>query len=129
MLPPKPTTTRMKEKLSLAWAMACFGTDRARSRRERSMRVLEEAIELAQACGHKRADCARQVDETFAKPIGEVKQEVGGVMVTLASLCGLFGYDMDEIFTTEFARCIEKMPEIRAKSLNKTVVFNGDEDA
>ncbi len=131
MLPDK--TVRMREKLSYSWVVACFGIDRARSRKERSMRVLEEAIELAQACGHKRADCLTQLDQTFAKPTGEIKQEIGGVLVTLASLCGLFNLDMDEIFTTEFARCIEKMEAIRVKGLAKSVIFASvdpeDEDA
>lgn len=117
-------SSRMKEKLSLAWAMSCFGIDRARSRKERSMRVLEEAIELAQACGHTRASCVAQIDATFSNPSGEVKQEAAGVMVTLAAFCGLHGFDMDELFTKEFSRCIEMSGEIRAKNFKKTVAFN-----
>lgn len=119
-----PEPGRMRERLSFAWAMSCFGVDRARSRKERSMRILEEAIELAQACGHTRGDCVRQVEETYAKPIGEIKQEVSGVLVTVAAFCGLMGLNMDELFTKEFCRCIEKSDEIKAKSLKKSVVFD-----
>ena len=53
---------------------------------ERAMRFAEEAIELVQACGLEASEVERLVNYVFAKPPGEIHQEIGGVMVTLFAL-------------------------------------------
>lgn len=53
---------------------------------ERAMRFMEEALELAQACGLEAREVSRLVDYVFAKDPGEVHQEIGGVMTTLFAL-------------------------------------------
>jgi NTP pyrophosphatase (non-canonical NTP hydrolase) len=53
---------------------------------ERGMRFLEEALELAQAVGVNLLEVERLTDSVYAKPKGQVAQEIGGVGTTLLAL-------------------------------------------
>jgi hypothetical protein len=101
------------------WLLACFGRAIARNREERNHRFLEEAIELVQALGCTASEAHQLIDYVFGRPIGEPKQEVGGVMVTLAALCLASGLDMYEAGETELARIWTKVEAIRAKQAAK----------
>lgn len=101
------------------WLEACFPADVRRDRRERNHRFLEEALELAQANGCSRDDAAALVEYVFNRPIGEPQSEVGGVLVTLASLCSALGIDMDEAGDRELARNWDRIALIRAKQAAK----------
>jgi NTP pyrophosphatase (non-canonical NTP hydrolase) len=70
----------------------------------RGFRFTEEAIELAQAVGMTKCEARRVVDYVFARPIGSVPNEVGGVMVTLAALCGVLEVDLSTAAYDEFRR-------------------------
>lgn len=86
------------------WVVATFGETCANSRMERAQRVLEEAIELAQAEGlviHQVYAVARHV---FDKPAGYPKQEAGGVGVTLLAYCATRNFSADEAEYREFER-------------------------
>lgn len=65
-----------------SWVVECLGQTRGADRAERAQRALEEAIELAQACGCPEEDAIALVRYVYARPAGTVAQEVGGVMVT-----------------------------------------------
>lgn len=101
------------------WVVACFGEEIANDKIERNHRFVEEALELAQACGANRQDCHELVDYVFKREIGEREQEVGGVMVTLAALCNAQGLDMNLSGYHEISRCFTKVKEIRAKQKRK----------
>lgn len=76
------------------WVTDCFGAGIANDINERSLRFIEEAIELVQACGMRQKDVQMMVDYVFDRPVGETHQEVGGVQVTFASLCAAAKIDM-----------------------------------
>jgi NTP pyrophosphatase (non-canonical NTP hydrolase) len=101
------------------WMMACFGAEISGNRVERGHRFLEEALELVQAGGVSRAEVLQLVDYVYGRPVGELKQEVGGVMVTLAALCLAHEIDMHECGETELARIWTKVEKIRAKRATK----------
>nr|WP_295465288.1 hypothetical protein [Mesorhizobium sp.] len=101
------------------WLLACFGEAIARDRQERSHRFLEEAIELVQAAGCTASEAHQLVDYVFARPVGEMDQEIGGVMVTLAAFCLAHGHDMAEAGERELARVWTKIEKIRAKQAAK----------
>ena len=101
------------------WMMACFGEEISRDKIERNHRFLEEALELVQANGCTRSEAHQLVDYTFDRPEGDVHQEVGGVMVTLAALCLAIGEDMHQAGETELARIWTKVEKIRAKQAAK----------
>lgn len=65
------------------WVVRYIGPDLLIDRRERALRVLEEAIELAQAEGLSRDSVARLSDRAFSRPAGEPRSEAAGVLVTL----------------------------------------------
>jgi NTP pyrophosphatase (non-canonical NTP hydrolase) len=101
------------------WVVAAFGMSIARDKVERSHRFLEEALELAQAVGCSRADAIDLIDYVFSRPPGDVSQEVGGVMVTLGSLCETCSVDMVESGERELARIQDKIVDIREKRARK----------
>jgi len=102
-----------------AWLTDCFGSGIARSKTERTHRFLEEALELAQAAGCTREDALSLVDYVFARPIGTMSEETGGVMVTLAGVAFAHGLDMVQAGEDELKRNVRRTPEIRAKRAAK----------
>ena len=101
------------------WMMACFGAEISADRSERNHRFLEESLELVQACGCSASEAHQLVDYVFGRPVGELTQEVGGVMVTLAALCLANDLDMHANAETELARIWTKVEAIRAKQAAK----------
>lgn len=101
------------------WMTACFGEEISRDRSERNHRFLEEALELVQALGCSRSEAHQLVDYVYGRPEGEVDQEIGGVMVTLAALCLAAGEDMHAAGEKELARVWTKVERIRAKQAAK----------
>lgn len=87
--------------------------DAAARRRERAERLGLVAAQQDEREAHQL------VDYTFDRPIGELHQEVGGVMVTLAALCLASGEDMHAAGETELARIWTKVDKIRAKQAAK----------
>ena len=102
-----------------AWLMECFSMEVCRDRAERNHRFLEEALELVQSLDCTRAEAHQLVDYVFDRPMGEPKQELGGVMVTVAALCWPNELDMDAAAETELARIWKKIDVIRAKQAAK----------
>lgn len=107
-----------QERVS-AWLFACFGEEIARNRTERSHRFLEEALELVQALGCSRSEAMQIVGYVYDREAGEPRQEVGGVMMTLAALCFAQGFDMMADGETELARVWTKIEKIRRKQAAK----------
>lgn len=106
----------------LSWLRIVFGNDT--DKEERALRFGEEALELIQSLGVTREQAADLVTQVFDKPVGETEQELGGVMVTLASLCAVAELDAEQAFETEFDRCEqpETIEKIKNKHANKLVV-------
>jgi hypothetical protein len=101
------------------WILACFGEGIGADRIERNHRFLEEALETVQAGGCTRSEAHQLVDYVFDRPAGELWQEVGGVMNTLAAFCTAHGLDMAECGERELARVWTKVEAIRAKQAAK----------
>jgi len=97
-----------------SWVDACFGPDVAGDKHECSLRFVEEALELAQACHLTKDEAHSLVERVYGRPKGVRAQEVGGVMVTLAALCSAQGIDLAESAEAELARLWMKIQEIRA---------------
>jgi NTP pyrophosphatase (non-canonical NTP hydrolase) len=110
----KPYQQRVQE-----WLNACFPHQVRPDGRERTHRFLEEALELAQANGCSREDAIALVNYVYGRPLGDPKSEVGGVMVTLAALCGVAGISMDEAGDRELKRNWTRLDIIRRKQATK----------
>ncbi|MEO0870472.1 MAG: hypothetical protein AAFY19_00730 [Pseudomonadota bacterium] len=101
------------------WMMECFGPETSADTLERSDRFIEEALELVQASDYPKARALELVKYVYGRDQGEINQEVGGVMVTLAALCLARNLDMHEAGETELARIWTKVDQIRAKQASK----------
>lgn len=108
------------------WMIDCFDAKIAGDKLERSDRAVEEMLELSQAvCALIGVDFAPRahalVDYVAGRPVGEIPQEVGGVMVTLAALCLAVGADMHDAGEAELDRINQPniIEKIRAKQAAK----------
>jgi hypothetical protein len=104
-----------------SWMRATFTDEVRLDYPERNYRFLEEALELAQSGNCTREDALRLVDYVYGRPVGDLRQEVGGVMVTLAALCTAHGVDMQECGNVELARNWVNKDKIAAKAARKTI--------
>lgn len=103
------------------WMMECFSMEICRDSIERNHRFLEESLELVQSNGCTSSEAHQLVDYVFNRPVGEIVQECGGVMVTLAALCCAEDIDMHSCAELELHRIKEPgvMDKIRAKQAAK----------
>ncbi len=92
----------------LDWAKAAFGDGVANSPPERASRVLEEAIELAQAAGIDLAGALKLVMHVYSKPAGEPAQEAGGLGVTLLAYCESIKLSADRAEADEINRILAR---------------------
>ncbi|MCZ7861910.1 hypothetical protein O9X98_11025 [Agrobacterium salinitolerans] len=101
------------------WLVACFTEDFDTEEHAREARFIEEAIELFQAKGRSFEELISVAKYVYSRPVGDVHQEVGGVMTTLAALCIVSKLDMHEAGEAELARIWTKVDAIRAKQASK----------
>lgn len=101
------------------WLEKCFGVKEARNLKERNHRFLEEALELFQAGGCNAQEAHKIVDYVYGRQKGEIKQEVGGVMTTLAALCLANDVDMHAEGEAELERIWKVVDQIRTKQESK----------
>lgn len=121
LIPPADKVAEPFQDRVAPWMQACFGPEVSGDKLERGDRFLEEALELLQSGNYPRERIAALTDYVFDRPQGEINQEVGGVMVTLAAYCLAFGLDMHAAGETELARIWTKVEQIRAKQASKPV--------
>lgn len=115
------------------WMKECFSPSTVSNPRERAFRFLEEALELFQALDCTKEEAQSLVEYVFSRPKGEPAQEVGGVSVTLAALCGPVGIDWEDAAIKELERINspEVLEKIRAKRAARVVPgdYKGEPDA
>lgn len=99
-----------RQKQATAWAKRCFGRAVVEDRRERATRILEEAIELAQAEGLGEELVARMTSRVFAKPPGDPLQELGGLGVCVLVYAEAAGVSADAVEAGEVAAILARDP-------------------
>lgn len=87
------------------WTRSTFGPG-TMTTPERTARFLEEALELAQACGYEREPAERLVAYVFSRPVGDYAQELGGVGITLLALAEALCESADAAERRELARVL-----------------------
>ncbi len=102
-----PTSVSLEDRVA-HWVRTRLGAENLHHR-ERSMRLLEEAIELAQAEGITPDQVAKQVAHVFARPSGEPSQEAAGIAVCLLGWCAATGNSLLDLAHREIER-IEAKP-------------------
>jgi hypothetical protein len=91
------------------WLESRLGPNAANNPHERAMRMLEEALELAQSIGVDAIEAELLLNHVYAKPPGDIQQELGGASTTLLACADGCGYILSELFHREMSR-IESLP-------------------
>ena len=100
-------TERLERQAAvLEWVERTFGHDVAWHPGERLARFVEEALELAQACGMEQSDVQSLAAHVYAKPPGRIEREFGGVGITLLGLAAVYGVHADECEAAELERVL-----------------------
>lgn len=99
------------------WVREAFGSEPADCREERAHRFLEEALEAVQAAGTTAQEARQLVEYVYGRERGELSQEIGGVMLTLAPFAAAHAIDLEQAGEVELARV--NTPEIIAKCRRK----------
>ena len=90
------------------WVRRTFGDALMDNPKERARRVVEEAIETLRVAGVSQQEAQALVQAVYAKPPGELRQEIGGVVVTLLALCAHHNMRLDDTAKTEISRILSK---------------------
>lgn len=97
-------TRKNRQQTVGQWCTDAFGAGQAASLPLRGLRLVEEAVEAAQAAGCDRDQLHRLVDYVYSRPVGEIGQELGGVGVTVLALANAAGLDADDCEREEVER-------------------------
>jgi hypothetical protein len=89
------------------WCVDAFGP-MAIDPGNRARRIVEEAIELAQAEGVSGEDIVKIAEHVYGRPVGDPDQEVGGVAVTLLAYCAATGRSAESLERREVERILNK---------------------
>lgn len=100
------------------WVRRTFG-DQAALPFDRALRVVEEAIELAQAEGVPREQAIAIVEHVFKKPKGKPIQEAGGLGLCLLGYCASKNFSADSAERLEYDRVTSMSPEYFRERHNK----------
>lgn len=92
------------------WVDRTFGHSIATNAPERTLRLLEEAIELYQASGGSKTIALAQVEETFARPKGAINKELAQVGMVWSACCHQFHYDPHYTVRDEMMRVLNLEP-------------------
>lgn len=98
--------TRLSRQKEVAeWCTAAFGHSNATRLPMRAMRFLEEAVELFQTIpGVSKKDAQKVLDHVFERKVGGIRNEFGGVGITLLAFAEAAGINADECELQELER-------------------------
>lgn len=88
------------------WGLRAFGAENFNSPQERSLRLLEEAAELAQSEGIDPNLALKVVHSVFSRPRGTPMHEAGGVLLTLVAYLRTHGWNAENILLLEVIRVL-----------------------
>lgn len=94
------------------WATSVIGLNLWTCAEERALRIVEEAIELAQACGVPQRYIQRLVERVYQRPAAHPDEEIGGLLVTVMAFCASQNLNPDYHLFNEVIRIIEKKDEV-----------------
>ncbi len=95
------------QKNVLDWAVGSFGRC-AIDRQERAARLVEEAIEVAQAMGLDQSLIPKIADRVYEGEPGDLWQELGGCQITLQAAAESVEHELDDCADREWRRVLSK---------------------
>jgi NTP pyrophosphatase (non-canonical NTP hydrolase) len=89
------------------WVNTRFGNECLKDSHERALRVLEEALELAQAAGVTSTEIVTVATHVWSRPVGDIRQEHAGVLVSLLASATSNGIDLEDAVVEEIERIFD----------------------
>ncbi len=115
----RQNTTGPFQERTVEWAHVCLGKDMLYNKTERNHRLLEETLETVQAAKCTASEAHQIVDYVFSRPVGDLPQEVGGMMNCLALFCTAHDLDMIKCAEDELERVWQIIEKIKTKRATK----------
>lgn len=114
---------RMQQRIG-KWVRKVFGDKIFFDRHERALRILEEAMELAQVEGVAETQASMLAARTWSRPVGELRQEVAGIGVTLLAYAEAVGISAADEVQGEMRRVSSQtvIRQIQEKQKEKTAL-------
>lgn len=122
--PHKVSTLATLTQRTGRWVTQTFGLEILTSRRERALRIAEEAIELAQAEGIERTQTAALVEHVYDRPVGDPDQEAAGIGVCLLAWAACTGRAIHQLIERELTR-VESLPRERFLARRQEKITSG----
>jgi len=98
------------------WIHEAFGGVFNQDVKERSLRFLEEALEVVQSAGLSRADADKILTYVYTRPVEpQVSTEIGGAFTTLCAVASCLQVDIGLAYSVDRNKRWENMDKIRAK--------------
>lgn len=110
--------TDFQQKVS-DWLNRCFGHSEGSDLHRRRARFIEEAIELAQAVGANRETIHAMVNRVYDRPLGEVQDEFGGVLISVSALASSLDLGLEELASSALSSVETRIEDIRKRNLLK----------
>ena len=99
-----------------AWATVVYGEKSINNPKERGLRVLEEAVELAQALGVSESSCRDVVDEVFDREHkGNYVDETVDVLICTLVCSASNNINLESLITTKLQKLWEDADAIKKK--------------
>lgn len=89
------------------WCLLAFGPD-CGSVPHRGLRMLEEALETGQVAGVTKEKAMACLEYVYSRPVGDLKQELGGLGVTVLALAHAAHISADMAERDEVLRVLSK---------------------
>lgn len=113
------------QKAVQAWLAECFDDPEAVKTHERACRFIEEAVELVQSLNFPKESILSLVDHVYNKPPGELYEEAGGTLTTLAALLSSVDASLETAANNGIDRAYTKIALVRAKHKAKMATQPG----
>ena len=91
------------------WVESVFGLDSLLHRKNRALRVVEEAVELAQAEGCDELSMYKIVQRVYSRPVGSPPREGAAVFLTLLAWAEASRTDLPQVLRDELDH-LEEIP-------------------
>ena len=100
------TKIRSLSNIAVDWAIRCFGREHVFNKHVRALRLVEEAVELAQVVDVPPEQLHELIDIVYGRKKGELYRELGGVMLTTIILHRTLELDPEDMLEAELRRVL-----------------------